>query len=871
MPNGTYNINMDNSNQQLQEALAIAEQLDLRVGELGKSLNTLTGGQGELGKIFREFSKNIKDSTVSIQKIEEVLKRANLQFDKNVSVLNLTDGSMRQNKLVLNGLLEQYELLSKEQGDHTKGLQALNLKIGELSNTIEKQENKLAKSRKVFDAHNESINFLGTSMDTLGSKAGEFGPEFSDMLTDASGGFNAMKSGISAVSTGFNGIGAALKTTGLGLLVFIMQSLVEYFTQTTDGAKKFKQILTGLSVIVNTVKNSFSSVGRLIINAFSNPVESLEKLGKKIQENIINRFKSFAVIYEGIKTRDFKKIANGFLQLGTGVKDVYTKAEKAFTEAGKAEVEQDKASNKVHHSRTIRHQEHKQQLKEVIDLTKQAEAERLASIARMAKMTLQGYAKEIADANDHFKELKSKYTKFLDDYSKMDAKGKAAHKKEYDAVNKTIEQQEMEHQATLNAITKKFQDEDVKKLDVYHKELNKIGKGARLLAIQQLNEDYNKQANELTTLNKNNQQIATDIEAQILDLNIQKLSTSGQVQLKAIDKQLAELEKKRAEAQYIADDAKEILTATTEKHRKDTMNTNKEFNQQDETIAEGKVQGEISEAREGGHESAAIKKEMELLKIQHDFAEKRGEVTTAIEDKYIKKKIDLENKLTQSRIHAGDKYIDAVLKNTKKDSAIYKAAFLAKKATAIADVIMNTKQAIIASFKGYAHMPFIGQALAIAQGAFIATQGAMSIADIAKQKPGFAQGGQYVSDGRGAMLSGYSRTDNTNAYLRSGEAVVVSEAMRNPWARNLVSAINVAHGGRDFSMPNPSRGYAIGGIFTDGGNANRYYSQPVNDQKDMSNTLAYQLINNFPPIYVDVKDVNNQQNILAQTVDRVNL
>jgi hypothetical protein len=120
-------------------------------------------------------------------------------------------------------------------------------------------------------------------------------------------------------------------------------------------------------------------------------------------------------------------------------------------------------------------------------------------------------------------------------------------------------------------------------------------------------------------------------------------------------------------------------------------------------------------------------------------------------------------------------------------------------------------------------------------------------------------------------LPGYSRTDNTNAYLRSGEAVVVSEAMRNPWARNLVSAINVAHGGRDFSMPNTGRGYAIGGIFTDGGNANRYYNQPVNDIKDMANTLAYQMINNFPPIYVDVKDVNNQQNILAQTVNRVNL
>ena len=134
-----------------------------------------------------------------------------------------------------------------------------------------------------------------------------------------------------------------------------------------------------------------------------------------------------------------------------------------------------------------------------------------------------------------------------------------------------------------------------------------------------------------------------------------------------------------------------------------------------------------------------------------------------------------------------------------------------------------------------------------------------------------AKGGYFQSDGKGAVLPGYSRTDNTNAYLRSGEAVVVSEAIRDPWARNLVSAINVAYGGRDFSVANPSRGYAVGGIFTDGGNANRYYNQPVTDQKNLANTIAYQMINNFPPVYVDVKDINSQQNILAQTINRVNL
>jgi hypothetical protein len=163
-----------------------------------------------------------------------------------------------------------------------------------------------------------------------------------------------------------------------------------------------------------------------------------------------------------------------------------------------------------------------------------------------------------------------------------------------------------------------------------------------------------------------------------------------------------------------------------------------------------------------------------------------------------KKKIALEEGLNKAKINFGEKFIDAALKNSKKDSAIYKAAFLAKKATSIADTVISTKRAVMESFKAYAGIPFIGQALGIAQAVFMGAQGAMSIAEIAKQKPGFAGGGQFRSDGKGALLAGYSRVDNTNAYLRSGEAVVVSEAMRNPWARNLVSAINVAHGGRDF-------------------------------------------------------------------------
>ena len=226
---------------------------------------------------------------------------------------------------------------------------------------------------------------------------------------------------------------------------------------------------------------------------------------------------------------------------------------------------------------------------------------------------------------------------------------------------------------------------------------------------------------------------------------------------------------------------------------------------------------------------------------------------------------DKTAELNNSSLTSAQKF--AIQQKYKKQEAQIKAkAFKEEQETSIVQAVIN---GAIAITKAEAQTGVLG-ALVIPG---IIAETAVQVAKIAAQKPpAYAKGGlHYQSDGRGGLLPGYSKSDNTNAFLRSGEGIVVSEAMQVPWARNLVSAINVGFGGKDFSVMNPGRGYAVGGIFTDGGDANRYYNQPVTDQKNLANTIAYQMINNFPPVYVDVKDVNNQQNILAQTVNRVNL
>jgi hypothetical protein len=471
----------------------------------------------------------------------------------------------------------------------------------------------------------------------------------------------------------------------------------------------------------------------------------------------------------------------------------------------------------------------------------------LSTPANEAVQLLQTYTNSIKQTNIYYDQLKEKHKSSSEELKKI----------------------EEARSVSLLQIQNKFQKEDQQQLAQYKHEINQIAidntEDAKQKTLLQLQEDKTQKLAQMD-------EEINAIEAKITLQNVQLIEINkagNEAQIEALEKSIKlqqdikekagkvrlDYEKQQVAKEKAIKDGKDP-EASTEKKLDDKLAATNQKPDEDPAIAKIKEQ-----QKNWAHEKE--------LAVQ--AAKDKHQSVFDVEAKFAVMKVNLEAQLVSAKMHKADGFIDAVLKNSKKESAIYKAAFIAKKATSISDTIVTTSEAVMKSFGAYSGIPFIGQALGIAQAAFMAAQGATSIANIVKQKPGMARGGQFISDGRGAVLPGYSRTDNTNAYLRSGEAVVVSEAMRNPWARNLVSAINVAHGGRDFSVPNAGRGYAIGGIFTDGGNANRYYSAPVNDQKDLANTLAYQMINNFPPIYVDVKDVNNQQNILAQTVDRVNL
>lgn len=254
--------------------------------------------------------------------------------------------------------------------------------------------------------------------------------------------------------------------------------------------------------------------------------------------------------------------------------------------------------------------------------------------------------------------------------------------------------------------------------------------------------------------------------------------------------------------------------------------------------------------------------EQQRTDINKDFSERRIEQT--------KKEKDATTEFEKAKRDAASDTLGVIQTIFGKNSAISKAALILQKALAISEVFIQTQKQVAAIELAAAYataqailvtpfpffIPVVAglQATAQARVVLAEVQGAIQIAGIIAQTvAAFATGGIfYNSDGKGGVLPGYSKKDNVNAHLRQGEGIVVSEAMRDPQARSVVSAVNVAYGGRAFHNADMGKGFATGGIF--GFNS---YSSPNNVllQRQLE-AVATRVAQSIPRQILVLEDVN---------------
>ena len=122
----------------------------------------------------------------------------------------------------------------------------------------------------------------------------------------------------------------AFASTGIGLLVVAIVSLIDYFKDTEEGSRFLQVAFESVGVILNLLIDSIADFGSTIIDAFTNPVEAVKNLANTIQDFVIGKIEQLieglGILGEAISAAfsgEFSKAADlaaeGFTKVGDSV------------------------------------------------------------------------------------------------------------------------------------------------------------------------------------------------------------------------------------------------------------------------------------------------------------------------------------------------------------------------------------------------------------------------------------------------------------------------------------------------------------------------------------------------------------------------
>lgn len=272
---------------------------------LNKEITSIQGAR-DSNKELLAIRNNLNLNSKEGKKAQEDI---NVQLDKN-------NAFIKEN-------VSQYEKQKIGIGDYAGGIKEA---LGS-SNLFGQSQNQVLQVVKgfspVFNSINEELKGI-----VSGFKNGAVASQ------QLAGGQKAAAQATNLGSTALKLFRVALISTGIGLIVVALGSLIAYLSTTQAGIDQVTKITKPLTVIFGRLFGIVQELGAGLFEAFSNPKQALSDLVDFIKNNVINRFKSLAVIIEGFQNFDVKQIANGFAQAGTGVEDVIGKLQKARQGAG---------------------------------------------------------------------------------------------------------------------------------------------------------------------------------------------------------------------------------------------------------------------------------------------------------------------------------------------------------------------------------------------------------------------------------------------------------------------------------------------------------------------------------------------------------
>ena len=103
-------------------------------------------------------------------------------------------------------------------------------------------------------------------------------------------GFTGLSKGLKKVTGSFKTMRGAIIATGLGALVLAVGALASAFTSSEEGQNKFNKMMLVIGSVVTVFTDKLADLGLLLINVFTNPIESLKSFGTSIKTFVMDKF-----------------------------------------------------------------------------------------------------------------------------------------------------------------------------------------------------------------------------------------------------------------------------------------------------------------------------------------------------------------------------------------------------------------------------------------------------------------------------------------------------------------------------------------------------------------------------------------------------
>lgn len=197
---------------------------------------------------------------------------------------------------------------------------------GSVSRFSKESKEKSKKIKEGFGNIKQGFSNMASSItDQVGGLTGQFG----SLAT----GIMPVIQGIKGMTVGMNLFKVALASTGIGLVLVALASLVVYFTKTQRGADMVSVAMASVGAIFTTLIDTLSGFGETLVSIWNDPMKAIKGFGDSIKNFVLSKI---------------EKLMKGISGMGTAFKLLFEgEFKKAAATAGNALVDITTATNPV--------------------------------------------------------------------------------------------------------------------------------------------------------------------------------------------------------------------------------------------------------------------------------------------------------------------------------------------------------------------------------------------------------------------------------------------------------------------------------------------------------------------------------------------